>query len=287
MKRIFTLCVTLCTLMTGFAQVDTTGKTAPDTIKIGSMVIIREKGSKPEKEEKKTGLRITTRKNNTKPSNISTNWWIVDLGFSNYTDNTNPASAAAQAIAGTGAGADGAYIKNPDWAKLRSGRSRNVNIWIFMQRINMIKRVVNLKYGVGLELNNYFYDDERVRFAKNPTKITIDQNLASAKKNKLAADYLTVPVMLNFNLTPNRHKGFGFSAGVSAGYLYSARQKIKMGGHVSKTKSDFDLERWKLSYVGELLLGPVKLYGSYAFKNMWEKGLDQTPYTVGFRISSW
>jgi hypothetical protein len=267
--------------MTGFAQVDSSRKTAPDTIKIGSMVIIREKGSKPEKEEKKTGLRITTRKNNTKPANISTNWWIFDLGFSNYDDNTNPSSAAAQAIAGN------AYSGNPDWAKLRTGKSRNVNIWFFMQRINMIKRVVNLKYGVGLELNNYFYDDTRVRYAKNPTNITLDQNLANAKKNKLAADYLTVPVMLNFNLTPNRHKGFGFSAGVSAGYLYSARQKIKQGGHVSKTKSDFDLERWKLSYVGELLLGPVKLYGSYAFKNMWEKGLDQTPYTVGFRISSW
>ncbi len=60
-----------------------------------------------------------------------------------------------------------------------------------------------------------------------------------------------------------------------------------MDSKISKTHSDFDLDRWKLSYVGEVLLGPVKLYGSYAFKNMWEKGLDQTPYTVGFRISTW
>jgi hypothetical protein len=94
--------------------------------------------------------------------------------------------------------------------------------------------------------------------------------------------------MLNFNFTPRkRQKSFGISGGISAGYLYSARQKTKMGGKVSKTHSDFDLERWKLSYVGEVLLGPVKFYGSYAFKNMWEKGLDQTPYTVGFRISTW
>jgi hypothetical protein len=60
-----------------------------------------------------------------------------------------------------------------------------------------------------------------------------------------------------------------------------------MDGDINKLKSDFDLERWKLSYVGEILLGTVKLYGSYAFKSMWDKGLDQTPYTVGFRISSW
>jgi hypothetical protein len=281
MKRIFTLCIALCTLVTGFAQ-DTTAKQAPDTIKIGGMVIIREKGSQPDKDEKKSkGLRITGRKNRDKPSNVSTNWWIVDLGFSNYVDNTNPASAGAQAFAGD------AYTGNADWAKLRAGKSRNVNLWFFMQRVNLVKHAVNLKYGLGLELNNYHYDDTRVKFEKNPTKIVFDQNLADAKKNKLAADYLTVPVMINFNFTPNRDKKFGFSAGVSAGYLYSARQKTKMGGDVKKIKSDFDLERWKLSYVGELLLGPVKLYGSYAFKNMWEKGLDQTPYTVGFRISSW
>ncbi len=268
----------LCTMSSAFAQTDTTKKEAPDTIKVGGMVIIREKGSEPDKDEDRKGLRITTRKHRDKPSNISTNWWILDLGFSNFVDNTNYASAEAQAIAPGG---------NEDWFKLRGGKSRNVNFWFFMQRINAIKHVVNLKYGVGLELNNYHFDDTRIRFNKNPTLITQDPVLEDAKKNKFAADYLTVPLMVNFNFTPKRHRGYGFSAGISAGFLYSARQKTKMDGNVEKTKSDFELERWKLSYVGELLLGRVKLYGSYALKNMWNEGLDHTPYTVGFRISSW
>ncbi|HEY6505475.1 MAG TPA: outer membrane beta-barrel protein [Chitinophagaceae bacterium] len=282
MKRIFTLCIAVCTLMTGFAQTDTTAKQAPDTIKIGGMVIVREKGSQPDNDDDyKGGLRISPRKNRDKPSNISTNWWIVDLGFSNYVDNTDPSSQEAQDFAGT------AYAENEDWARTRSGKSRNVNIWLFMQRINMIKHVVNLKYGVGLELNNYFYDDTRVKYLKNPTQITVDPALEGAKKSKLAVDYLTVPVMLNFNFTPDRHNGFGISLGVSGGYLYSARNKTKNDGDIDKVKSDFNLERWKLSYVGEILLGPVKFYGSYAFNNMWDKGLDQTPYNVGFRLSNW
>ena len=52
-------------------------------------------------------------------------------------------------------------------------------------------------------------------------------------------------------------------------------------------KSSFDLEKFKLSYVGELSLGPVRFYGSVAMKNMWEKGLDMTPYNIGFRFSNW
>ena len=136
-------------------------------------------------------------------------------------------------------------------------------------------------------MNNYRFDDERIRLTRNPTTIVLDQNLANVKKNKLAADYLTVPMMLNFNLTPNRKKGFGFSGGVSAGYLYSSRQKIKDNDDKTKLHDNFDLRKWKLSYIGELSLGPVRLYGSYAFKSMWEKGLDQTPYNVGIRLSNW
>ena len=93
--------------------------------------------------------------------------------------------------------------------------------------------------------------------------------------------------MLNFNFTPGRYRAFGFSAGISAGFLYSSRQKIKGPDGKSKLKDDFNLRNWKLSYIGELNLGPMKLYGSYALQSMWEKGLDQTPYNVGIRLSSW
>ena len=83
-----------------------------------------------------------------------------------------------------------------------------------MQRVNMIKHVVNLKYGFGLDLNNYHFDDERVRFHKNPTYVSLSDTLKGAKKNKLAADYVTVPMMINFNFTPDRNNGFGLSAAV-------------------------------------------------------------------------
>jgi hypothetical protein len=158
----------------------------------------------------------------------------------------------------------------------------------------MIEHVVNLQYGLGLELNNYRFKHP-VRFDDNPPAITNppvlyfdDTPNRSYKKDKLAADYLTIPLMLNFNFTPKRHSGFGFSAGVSAGWLYSARNKtITSEDGKKKAKDDFDLDRWKLSYIGELSLGPVKLYGSLAMKNMYKRGLDVTPYNVGIRLSEW
>lgn len=286
MKRIFTLCVALCTIMTAFSQTDTTSNPnqapAYDTIKIGGMVIIRKAGSKGKDGNENKDYEITKRRS-TKQSNLKTNWWIFDQGFSNYSDNTNYSSAAAQAYAPG---------SNETWFDLKNGKSRNVNIWIFMQKLNVAKNVVNLKYGMGLELNNYHFK-RPIRFEENPPPVVnapivmLDGTVGRTyKKNKLAADYLTVPMMINFNFTPKRKNEFGLSAGVSLGYLYSARNKTNTSDEdKEKAKDDFKLEKWKLSYIAELSMGPVHLYGSYAFKNMFERGLDITPYNFGFRLS--
>jgi hypothetical protein len=255
-----------------FAQTDSTEKKA-DTIRIGGMIIIKKPG-RDHRESREVIISNRRRSN----SNISTNWWIVDLGFANYKDETNYAAAQQ-------AGFVTADIASKDNLELRTGKSVNVNIWVFQQKLNLVKHVVNLKYGLGVELNNYRFDDERVRFSKNPTRISLDQDLVTAGKNKLAADYATIPMMLNFNFTPGKRNGFGFSAGVSVGYLYSARQKIKQDGDKTKLHDDFNLEKWKVSYIGELTLGPVRLFGSMATRSMWERGLDQTPYNVGIRFS--
>ena len=156
--------------------------------------------------------------NHAKPSNLSTNWLIVDLGFTNYTDKTNYSSATAQAYAPGG---------NSNWFNLKNNKSVDVNIWLFMQRLNMINHVVNLKYGLGIELNNYRYQDNIVFLTNPSTQATyVIQDTISFSKNKMAVNYVTVPLMLNFNFTPSLREGFGISVGISAGYLYNSHQKV-------------------------------------------------------------
>jgi hypothetical protein len=290
MNRIFLLTAGLCLLFaaglclpfTCQAQSDKTGKSnsgSPnDTIRVGNLLIIRN-GPKDSDWDNPTVRFHSGHKGryyHSNPPNISTNWGIVDLGFTNYVDNTNYASAAAQQFA------PGA---TKDWFGLNTGKSVDFNIWVFMQRINLIKHVVNLKYGVGIELNNYRYQ-ENIRYKINPTEVIMDT--LNYEKDKLATDYVTVPVMLNFNFTPHRRHDFGFSAGASFGYRYSSRQKFKSESEgKQKTFNGFDLNPWKISYIGELQLGWFNLYGSYATRSIFSKGLDLTPYTFGVRIGNW
>lgn len=289
MKKLILLLATATICLNLTAQ-DEPGKKDgdKDTIRIGGMIIV--------KKGKKSGdasVKISSDKTKKKKRNISTNWGIVDLGFANYSDNTNYASAGSYLVNRPGYPA----LDKNDF-KLKAGKSINVNIWVFMQRLNLVKHHLHLKYGLGVELNNYRYKSD-INYNENglvPYTANTQTNAPfifrdsiSFSKNKLAADYATIPLMLNFVTNANERKNrFSLSLGVSAGYLYSQRNKqvSKERGKL-KNRGDYDLERFKFSYVAELGLGPVMLYGSYSPKSMYERSLDIRPFNVGFRFSYW
>jgi hypothetical protein len=300
MKQLIILLVSILSCAGLKAQIDTAKngdtstvkkKNKSDTIRFGNILIIKTSKTKSsDTGHVVVGNDVKRKKQN---ANISTNWGIIDVGFSNYIDNTNY-------------GATGNYLVNrPDFPdldkndfKLRTGKSININIWFFMQKLNLVKHYVNLKYGLGLELNNYRYKSS-ISYKEGglvPYTINTQQNSPfifrdsiGFTKNKLAADYLTVPIMLNFASNPNNNsKGISVSLGVSAGYLYSQRNKQRSderGKHINK--GDYDLERFKLSYIAELGLGPVRLYGSYSPQSFYQQGLNMKPYNIGIRFSNW
>lgn len=278
--------------VTSFAQTDSAEiQKKNDTIRIGGMIILK-------REDSIQGKHVIVTIGNGREegsSNISTASFIIDLGFANWVDKTNYTSATT-----------GGYIVNkpgsPSLAendfKLKTIKSVNVNIWFFMQRLNLIKHYVNLKYGLGLELNNYRFKTALSLNESGANPYDPSQNIShpfiyrdsiSFSKDKLAADYVTIPFMLNFRTNPNySDKGLSFSAGVSVGYLYSSRNKQvskELGKH--KNRGDYDVEKWKFSYIAELGLGPAHLYGSYSPNSIFEKGLNFMPYNIGIRLSNW
>lgn len=283
MKRLTLLLATAIICLTATAQ------EKKDTIRIGGMVIVKEGKNKNGKSK---GIHMSRNHEPKIKRNISTNWWVLDLGFSNYDDKTNYSTAGSYLINRPGYPA----LDKNDF-KLRTGKSINVNIWVFMQKLNLIKHHVNLKYGLGVELNNYRYKSDisykeggLVPYTANTQTNApfIFRDSISFSKNKLAADYLTVPLMLNFASHPGNKKGVSLSVGVSAGYLYSQRNKQKSSERGKwKNKGDYGLEKFKFSYVAEVGLGPIRLYGSYSPNSIYEKSLDMRPYTVGLRFSNW
>lgn len=294
MNRIIITAAIVLLSLTGFAQTDTTRPNEPDTIKVGNFIIVKKnKGDKTNPADtmpkKNYSIDITigddsnSGENSSKKHhpNVSTNWLIFDLGFANWRDKTAYGSPEANAYLHADGGPD---FTSAD-LDLKNAKSSNVNIWFFMQKLNITKHVVNLKYGLGLEMYNYRYETN-ISYHKSPAYIFRDT--ISFSKNKLATDYITVPFMLNIDPTPDRRKGFSLSVGVSAGYLYNSRNKqISDERGKQKTKGNFDLDPWRFAYIAEMGIGPVRLYGSYSVNTLNKNGLKQYPYTIGLRFSNW
>ena len=289
MKRLVCLLTLASLTATGFAQKDSTTNNT-DTVKVGNFIIIKKnKGntvSEPTESRRNNSYELRVERRPRKRSNVSTNWWIMDLGFANMRDNTDYTAAQAGGYFKTLRPADGPVNQNS--YKLINGKSSNVNIWFFMQKLNLINHVVNLKYGLGLEMYNYRFDTH-LSFRKDPQPYVFNDSIAFTK-NKLYVEYLTVPVMLNFNTTPDSRRGLSFSAGISAGYLTNSRNKQISGDRgKQKIKGDFNFEPWRVAAIGELGLGPVRLYGSYSLNRLQKDvtRVEQYPYTVGIRFSNW
>ena len=264
--------------------------TQTDTVRIGKIEIIKYE----DKTEGGHSKIIFRSKSSRKTfSKVSTNWFVFDFGFSNYIDKTDYGNTGNYLYNRSGA----APLGKSDF-NLNTGKSLNVNVWFFMQRINLIKKNVNLKYGLGIEYDNYRYKtssnlsylekNSYINSLQAPSPVVIRDSI-SFSKNKLALNYITVPLMLNFiTNSANSKKGLSLSMGLSAGYLYGVRNKQKSEERgKEKNRGDYDLERFKLSYIAEMGLGPVRLYGSYSPNSIFSKGLVMKPYTIGIRLSNW
>jgi hypothetical protein len=279
-----------------------------DTLKIGSILIVNKKEAeatnfktiikigdasygRPTDGEygwikgdfKKTKIEIARGPKTLK--NIETNWFIFDLGFANFIDKSptlywlaaNPNSLPFYP----------GPVMSPENFTLNNKRSTNVNIWVVAQKLNLYQHKINLKYGLGVEMFNFRFD-KPISFREDiVTNIKMD--VVSFTKNKLLVKYLTVPVQINFSPNPTNKKAFYASIGMSAGYLWNAKNK-QISGERGKEKfrGNFNLNDWRFATIGELGVGAVRLYGSFANSNLFNKNqsfIDMQPFAVGLRFS--
>ena len=279
-----------------------------DTLKIGSILIVNKKEAKatnfktiikigdasygrPTDGEygwikgdfKKTKIEIARGPKTLK--NIETNWFIFDLGFANFIDKSptlywlaaNPNSLPFYP----------GPVMSPENFTLNNKKSTNVNIWVVTQKLNLYQHKINLKYGLGVEMFNFRFD-KPISFREDiVTNIKMD--VVSFTKNKLLVKYLTVPVQINFSPNPTNKKAFYASIGMSVGYLWNAKNK-QISGERGKEKfrGNFNLNDWRFATIGELGVGAVRLYGSFANSNLFNKNqsfVDMQPFAVGLRFS--
>ena len=263
-----------------------------DTVRLGSLQIIKSQDSNYKKdwvsmieEGNFNNTNFTIKRAPKILKNIETNWFIFDLGFANFVDKSptlywlaaNPNSLPFYP----------GPVMSPENFTLNNKKSTNINIWVVTQKLNLYQHKINLKYGLGLEMFNFRFD-KPISFREDIiTNIKMD--VVSFTKNKLLVRYLTVPVQINFSPNPTNRKALYASMGMSVGYLWNAKNK-QISGERGKEmfRGNFNLNDWRFATIGELGVGAVRLYGSFANSNLFNKNqsfIDMQPFAIGLRFS--
>ncbi len=263
-----------------------------DTVRLGSLQIIKSQDSNYKKdwvsmieEGNFNNTNFTIKRAPKILKNIETNWFIFDLGFANFVDKSptlywlaaNPNSLPFYP----------GPVMSPENFTLNNKKSTNINIWVVTQKLNLYQHKINLKYGLGVEMFNFRFD-KPISFREDiVTNIKMD--VVSFTKNKLLVRYLTVPVQINFSPNPTNRKALYASMGMSVGYLWNAKNK-QISGERGKEmfRGNFNLNDWRFATIGELGVGAVRLYGSFANSNLFNKNqsfIDMQPFAIGLRFS--
>lgn len=206
-------------------------------------------------------------------------WGGLDLGINGYMNSDNKTEMPA----------------GYEYLDLRYEKSINVDINLYEQNINLVNNHLGLITGIGLTYNNYRFDQNTVlRSDTNAVSGIIDNNNGDKfKKSKLLVNYLTVPLLLEYQ-TNNRTdvNSFHVTAGIIGGLRYGSHTKIVTNnGKMNKNHDDFNLNPFKLDATARIGWGLVNLYGTYSLTTLFKDGKDPELYPfsvgIGFDVNNW
>jgi len=109
-----------------------------------------------------------------------------------------------------------AFADRPD-LQLNSTRCSMLGFTPFGKEAEIIKDRLRLAAGLGFQFESYAFD-KNVRLTDEPYLQGIEDTVRDYRKNTLNANYVTLPVVLQFNTKRNLEKPLHLAVGAIAGY---------------------------------------------------------------------
>jgi hypothetical protein len=229
------------------------------------------------------GLNITLKGDSLKKekNKFSGSFCLVDVGATIMMDNTNYSDARVTSLL-----AVPQNRQNKSLFDMRTAKSVNVNVYPWMIKYKAVRtknQRIYISSGLGLQLYNFRYENP-ITFTRNPVAVALDT--ISFKKNKLALNYLSIPLMVTFKTKLSKDNWLVYGAGITEGFLLDSWTKQESGprGKV-KVYDRFGLADFNTCISAEIgLEGIVRLFATYQVTSLFNNGLDQHPVTIGFRF---
>ena len=183
------------------------------------------------------------------------------------------------------------YISDNANFDLNQGRS-----WVF--KYNFLEKGYNLgseKFrfitGLGIQQNVFRFDNDVAPTLGDFTDVApLVGSFNEISKNNLRVSYLTLPLMVDFNMDPTDNK-FHIAVGAEIGLRIGTRYRLRY-----EQDSDTDVEQivrnnYNVNLINPALLfrigfGNYSLFANYSLLPLFEdgKGVEVTPFQFGIRL---
>ena len=173
---------------------------------------------------------------------------------------------------------------------LNTGRSWVININFAQYSLGFGTSHAGLVTGLGLEMNNYFFDNNNTILEVDD--YVIDSALTgNVAKSKLTSTYLRVPLILEFQFPKTiRARRVFISAGIVASLKLGSHTKVvykENGKNKDKNRDDFNLSPFRYGLTARAGFGNVSVFGDYYLSTLLvkDKGPELHPFSVGLAFN--
>lgn len=170
-------------------------------------------------------------------------------------------------------------------------RSMTWNLNILEHKFKIAGPYVGITTGLGFSFTQLAFKDNYVLFSSSDTLFASIDTLSVYSKNKLRANYLTVPLLLEFCTNADEDKSFYLAAGVVGGVRLSS--KVKRAGEFEgkefkqQEKGVYGLNPFKLDATVRMGYGSWGAFASYSLMPLFDtsKTVEVYPLTFGLSLN--
>lgn len=249
-------------------------KTNPDTTRVnmGNMEIILVDHSKETDSEQIDTLDAAPDEKERKK--FEAHWAGLDMGFNLMMNNSM-----------------GTSFDNYEYWENDPARSMTWNLNILEHKFQIYKQYVGITTGLGFSFTQLAFRDNYILNITTDTLFAAIDTINSYSKNKLRANYLTVPLLIEFATNEDSDKSFYLAAGVVGGVRLSS--KIKRTGEFDgkefkqEDKGVYGLNSFKLDGTVRMGYGSFGAFASYSLLPLFDtdKTVEVYPLIFGLTLN--
>ncbi|MGQ8335596.1 outer membrane beta-barrel protein [Sunxiuqinia sp. A32] len=181
------------------------------------------------------------------------------------------------------------YPFDEGFMDLNQPKSMEVNVNFLEYNIALQKERGNIGIvtGVGYSMNNFRFDNPITVDKEDGMLVPVSLDGDNIKKSKLMVSYITVPLLLEFQIPVNDFSNkIHISGGIIGGINIGSHTKVKMDHSKSKDRGSFNVNLFKYAATARIGLKDISLYATYNLSPLFDtdKGPKLVPFSIGISL---